>query len=270
LNQTHLAAAALIAVGSTPLAPFPPEPIRYGPSASRYLIHRHLRVQQTYQGVPQTEDLGARLYVSAAIAGPRDSAGYPTTFTIDSIVPDSGMPAPIAESVSKVRMAVFAGRLAPGGEFRSAGSPESALDRTVLQLVGGFRDFLPRIPATGAAPGASWTDTVSFTQHEGGTEITRHSVLHSLAPAWELRAGVRSLRIEASTTYRVTGSGVNGGQPFQISGAGTVQAHDFLAEDGRFVGGESQDSAALVVALPEQGLSIPVTQVLQSSVVTLP
>jgi len=48
-----------------------------------------------------------------------------------------------------------------------------------------------------------------------------------------------------------------------------VTARTFLAEDGRFVGGESQDSASLTISLPAQGLTVPVTQVLRSTVAVL-
>ena len=247
-----------------------PDAIHYGPSVGRYLIHRRLRVVQSYEGHPQTQDLGARLFVSTVISGPADSAGYPATFIIDSILPDSGLPPPVAEDISKVRAVAFAGRLGPVGEFRSAAVAEGGLSHNVAQLVGGFRDFLPRIPAAGVHLGATWTDTLSVTQRAGGTEMRRHIVLHSTAAAWEVHAGSRSLRIESTTTYRTEGSGLNGGQAFEINGTGTSSARAFLAEDGRFVGGETQDSASLVITLPMQQLNIPVTQLLQSSVVTLP
>src|SRR5256712_4036206 len=138
--------------------------IHYGPSALRYVVHRQLHIQQGQAERPQAQDLGARIYVAATIAGPADSVGYPATFTVDSIVPDSGTPPPVAENVSKARKLVFSGRLLPRGEFVNAVPSDSVLAQSLVQLLAGFRDFLPRIPRDGLKPGAAWTDTVEATR----------------------------------------------------------------------------------------------------------
>lgn len=248
----------------------PPDVVRYGPSALRYVVSRRLRIDQAFGGQSQTQDLAARAFVSVAVTGPADAAGYPATFTVDSIVPDSSTPRPVAEALTKVRGLVFAGRLAARGDFQSYATSDTVGAQTIAQLVGNFRDFLPRIPADGVKLGAAWTDTATVTQRGNGGTVTRHSTGHSQAVGWEDRAGTRSLRIEASATYSLTGSGQNGGQPFQVNGTGTSTARSYVAEDGRFLGGESRDSTTLTVSLPAQGLAIPVTQVLQSSVTVRP
>src|SRR3989454_7181994 len=130
--------------------------IHYGPSALRYVVHRQLHIQQGQAERPQAQDLGARIYVAATIAGPADSVGYPATFTVDSIVPDSGTPPPVAENVSKARKLVFSGRLLPRGEVANAVPSDSVLAQSLVQLLAGFRDFLPRIPRDGLKPGAAW------------------------------------------------------------------------------------------------------------------
>src|SRR6266511_3925261 len=83
-------AEAPAAAGAATPAALRADVIRYGPSGLRYVIHRRLHIQQALGGQEQGQDLGARIYVSAAIAGPADSVGYPATFTVDSVVPDSG------------------------------------------------------------------------------------------------------------------------------------------------------------------------------------
>ena len=255
---------------SRPLDRHPaPEVVRYGPSAVRYVVRRQLHIEQSLGGTPQTQDLGTQMFVSATITGPADTAGYPATFTIDSIVPDSGTPPPIADSFLRVRRLVFTGRVAAQGEFQGSVVSDSALARNLLQLLGNFHDFLPRIPRDGVRLGASWTDSLSSTQRGGSTEVTRRSLTQSNAAAWEVRSGTRSLRLDLSGTYTVSGSGQNGGQFFQMGGSGTSAGRAFLAEDGRFLGGESRDSAALTVSLPAQGLTLPVMQVLTTTVTPL-
>src|SRR5205823_12290871 len=101
-----------------------------------------------------------RFFVATANTGPADGIGYPATFLVDSIVADSGTPPPIVDNTNKVRKLVFAGRVAPRGEFVTALPSDSAVSQSVVQLLGNFRDFLPRLPLDGVQPGAAWPDTV--------------------------------------------------------------------------------------------------------------
>jgi len=260
---------------STPATPAPPvvasapASVRYGPSALRYLVHRQLNIQQTLGDQVQSQNVGARIFVTMAITGPADSVGYPTTFSIDSIVADSGTPAPVADNMVKVRKLVFAGRVARRGEFVNALPSDSALAQSVAQLLGNFRDFLPRLPADGVKPGATWTDTVETTQKGGDATSSKRATIHATATPWE-RAGVSGLRVETSQSYHVTGSGKNAGQLYELSGEGTATGTAFLTADGRYMAGDMRDSTALTIRLPVQGVSVPVVQVAHTAVSVLP
>ena len=270
-----VAATPPAAPAQPPTTPPSPPPgaalasVRYGPGALRYLLHRQLHIRQTLGDQVQAQSLGARIFVTMAITGPADSVGYPTTFSIDSIVADSGTPAPIADNIVKVRKLVFAGRVARRGEFVNVVPSDSALAQSVAQLLGNFRDFLPRLPADGVKPGAAWTDTVETTQKGSDATSSRRATIHATATPWE-RAGVSGLRVETSQTYHVTGSGKNAGQPYELSGDGTATGSAFLAADGRYLAGEVRDSTALTIRLPVQGVSVPVIQVAQTAVSVLP
>lgn len=256
----------------SPALPVPTrlEGIRYGPSALRYLVHRRLRLQQALGDQVQAQDLGARIFVAATITGPADSAGYPATFIVDSIVPDSGTPQFVVDNVSRARRLIFSGRLGARGEFVNAVASDSALAQSLVQLLANFRDFLPRVPPQGLTLGAAWTDTVETTQKGAGSEVSRRSVIQSSVPAWEDRGDARSLRLEANASYRVAGGGQNAGQPFELSGAGSYTALSFVAADGRYLGGESHDSATFTYRLPVQGIAVPVIQVTRTTVAVLP
>jgi hypothetical protein len=244
--------------------------VRYTPSALRYLIHRRLHIQQALGEQMQAQDLGARIYVAAAIAGPADSLGYAASFTVDSILPDSGTPQPVADNVSRARRLIFTGRLPARGGFVHTLASDSALAQSLIQLLANFRDFVPRIPAEGLRLGAVWTDTVETTQKGGGSEVSRRSIIQSAATAWEDRSGARSLRLEGASTYRLAGAGKNAGQPFELSGLGSGKATAFIAADGRYLGGESHDSVTLTIRLPAQGVAVPVIQVTRTTVAVLP
>ena len=297
LAGTALAAACAPGARGTPAASVPPAPasgaapdpyapspapgpplspasradvVRYGPGALRYLVHRQLHIQQALGDQTQSQNVGARIFVATAITGPADSVGYPAIFTVDSIVADSGTPPPIVDNVSKVRKLVYAGRVAPRGEFVNAIASDSAVAQSVIQLLGNFRDFLPRLPADWVKPGAAWTDTVETTQKAGGSEVSRRAITHATTGTWEDRLGTRSVRVDANQTYRVAGGGKNAGQPFELSGAGTGSGVSYLGFDGRYLGGEWQDSTNLTIRLPVQGVAVPVIQVTRTTVAVLP
>lgn len=255
---------------AVPVNPRRPDAVRYGPSAVRYVVHRQLHIRQVLGEQTQVQDFGARIFVATAIAGPADSVGYPATFVVDSIVADSGTPAPIVDNVSKVRKLVFAGRVMPRGDFLNAVASDSTLARSVVQLLGNFRDFLPRLPSNGVQPGTAWTDTVETTQKGSGSEVSRHAIVLATAAPWEDYLGARSVRVTGTQTYQVTGGGKNAGQPFELSGSGSGSGVSYIAADGRYLGGEWQDSTTLTVRLPVQGVAVPVVQVTRVSVAVLP
>ena len=91
--------------------------VRLGPSALRYVVRHQIHIEQQYPGQTQVADRGLRVFLSATIVGPADSAGYPITFTLDSIVPDSGTAFP-ATSLTSARGLRYLGHLTPTGEFR--------------------------------------------------------------------------------------------------------------------------------------------------------
>ena len=251
-------------------APPTADATRYGPSAMRYRMHRRLHIQQALGDQVQTQDIGVRIYLAAAITGPSDSVGYRASFLVDSIAADSGTPPPIIDNVSKVRGLVFTGRVAPRGEFLNVVPSDSAVAQSVVQLLGNFHDFLPRLPPGGVRSGASWTDTVEATQRGSGSEVSRRTITHASAAGWEDYARTRSLRLEASQSYRIAGSGKNAGQAFELSGSGSGSGVAYLAVDGRYVGGEWRDSTNVTVRLLEQGVAVPVIQVTETSVALLP
>lgn len=244
--------------------------VHYGPSAVRYLVHRQLHIQQALGDQTQVQDLGVRIFVAVAITGPADAVGYPTTFSVDSMVADSGTPPRVADNLVKVRKLVFAGRVVAKGEFVNALPSDSALAQSVVQLLGSFRDFLPRLPADGVKPGAAWTDTVETTQKGTDAEGSRHTIIHASALTSADQAGVPTVRVETRQSYSVSGSGKNAGQPYELAGAGSANGTALITADGRYLGGESRDSTALTIRLPVQGVAVPVVQVTRTTIAVLP
>src|SRR2546425_8639037 len=79
--------------GPTPTAPAPTA-LHIAPGTSRFLIRQDLMIHQDFTGLPPTMTFGMGVFLTAAIAAPADSLGYQTTFTVDSMVVDSGSTLP--------------------------------------------------------------------------------------------------------------------------------------------------------------------------------
>jgi len=262
--------------GNPPAAPPPPAPppaqpqgVRLGPSALRYVMHQVIHIDQEFQGMRQPLDYGLRVFFAVTISGPADSIGYPTTITVDSIAPDSGTTVPMGINLSAAKALSFVGRLTPRGEFRNHAASDSIAALALSPIVGSFRNFFPRLPASGAVLGATWSDTTTENDRAAGS-VTVTSINRSHAAAWEDRHGVRTMRVEVTSDFTIKGSGQQAGQPFEVAGAGMRSGLDYIAVDGRYMGGESHDSTSMTISLPMQGMTIPRTQVSRTTVSVLP
>jgi hypothetical protein len=244
--------------------------VRLGPSALRYELAQTIHVEQELPTGPQTLDYGLRVLFRTTISGPADSVGYPTTVTIDSIVADSGSTLPpMTMNLVAAKGLSFSGRLLRNGEFRTQTVSDSAAALSLSPIVGGFKNFFPRLPAAGATPGATWTDTTTEINRAAGM-VTITSINRSNVVKWEDRNNTRSLRVEVVSDFTIKGGGQQMGQQYDIAGSGRRIGVDFVAADGRYLGGESQDTTTMTISLPVQGLTIPRKQMSKSTVTVLP
>src|SRR2546422_7649933 len=210
MRRVLLVAAALPALSCTPKTPSsnptpanppgtpppPPPPaapppaaapgLRLGPSAQRYVMHTVIHIDQEFQGMRQPLDFGLRAFFAVTITGPADSSGYPTTITIDSIVPDAGTTPPMGINLGAAKALSFVGRLTPKGAFRNQTASDSTATQSLAPVVGSFKNFFPRLPPNGLTLGATWTDSVTENDRHAGS-VTVKSINRSHAVAWEDR-----------------------------------------------------------------------------------
>jgi hypothetical protein len=163
----------------------------------------------------------------------------------------------------------FTGRLTPTGELKNPVASDTIAAQSLAPIVGSFRNFFPRLPAAGLSLGANWVDTLSTSDRAAGN-VTVTTISTATAPAWEQRNGTRALRLEVSSNFTIAGSGEQAGQPFEVAGSGVRTGVDYVAVDGRYLGGEASDSTSMTITLPVQGMTIPRTQKSRSTVMVLP
>lgn len=245
--------------------------VRLGPSTLRYRVERRIESVQELPSQQQVTRLGFAIFVTATIRIPADSVGYPATFTVDSIVADSGVILPITVRLDAARGLSFSGKLTAQAEFRNSTPSDSVVAQGLARILGNFRDFYPHLPVGAVALGAVWTDTISRTERVGIFDrLTVTAINVSRAGALEDRGGVHSLRIDVNSTVTLAGAGEQGGQPVRLEGSGTRTGVEFVSVDGRYLGGESRDSIAQTITLSLQGLVVPVRQMSHSLVTVLP
>ena len=260
-----------------PGPPPPPPPatggksdaIRLGPSTLRYQMHQVVHIDQEFQGMRQPLAFGLSAFFRVTITPPADTAGYATTVSIDSIVPDSGTTVPMGINLTAAKGLSFSGRLTPHGEFKNPIPSDSVAAQSLSPIVGSFRNFFPRLPASGLTLGAAWTDTLTMNDRAAGN-VTVKSVTRSHAASWEERNGARSLHVDVTSTFTIQGDGEQAGQRFEVTGNGLRSGVDYIAGDGRYLGGESTDSTNMTISLPVQSMTIPRTQVSKTTVTVLP
>jgi len=232
-------------------------------------MHQRLHLEQDYGMGTQAQDLGYRVFISATITGPADTAGYPTTITIDSLVLDSGVVLPPPLSVDGTRGLAYRGRLTARGEFRHPTPSDSVRARLVGQLLGGFRNFYPRLPAAGAAPGATWADTTVTTDTTTAGVLTTRGATQSSATGFVPHNGTQSLEIHLNSNLAVSGGGEANGQRFTVDGQSTQTGVAYIAADGRYLGADVADSTDLTFAFLMGGRA-PVRRVAHITVQVLP
>jgi hypothetical protein len=232
-------------------------------------MHQVVHIDQEFQGMRQPLAFGLSAFFRVTITPPADTAGYATTVSIDSIVPDSGTTVPMGINLAAAKGLSFSGRLTPQGEFKNPIPSDSAAAQSLSPIVGSFRNFFPRLPAAGVTLGASWTDTLTMNDRAAGN-VTVKSVTRSHAAAWEERNGTRSVHVDVTSTFAIQGDGEQAGQRFEVTGNGLRNGVDYIAGDGRYLGGESTDSTNMTISLPVQSMTIPRTQVSKTTVTVLP
>jgi hypothetical protein len=232
-------------------------------------MHQRIQVDQELPTGRQEVSYGISAFFRVTIVGPADSSGYPMTVSIDSIVPDSGTTVPLNTNLAAAKGLSYGGRLTPRCEFRNVVPSDSATAQAISPVVGSFQNFYPRFPASGLTLGSTWTDTLTTSDRAAGN-VSVTSISNWRAPVWEDRNGVRCLRLEVTSTFTIQGEGQQLGQPFQVAGNGVRNGVDYVAVDGRYVGGESSDSTNMTITLPVQTMTIPRTQISKTTVSVLP
>lgn len=243
-------------VEATPTPDALPNVVRYAPANLRYRARQHRHVEQEFNGQVTANDQVTTFVLSVDLVA--DEGGLEATLVLDSIdVTGSANATP--QEIEAVRGTRFSGMLGPDGRFAEFTGGDTT-QPYLRQVAREFEEFFPRIPADGVAPGRVWSDTTNTEVDASGITLEISSVNQHEALEWTEYAGERALKIHTVTSYTVSGSGQQGGQELELTGAGRRYVDQFLSADGRYLGSIVADTAEVDVLVVAAGILVPVKQ----------
>jgi len=259
--------------GSAPVSQAPPlapvaraEVVRYGPGTARYRAVSQLKVEQEFNGQVQGSAVRFSYFTTTRVAP--DGDRLRATLTVDSL-DFTDVPAVSGAELARARGATFTAILSPEGELTDFTGTDSTTE-VMQQISSGLREFFPRIPASGAAPGGHWVDTAETRSRFGSADLSIRSINRHDITGWTDHRGQRALHIHTHTSYTVSGTGSQAGQTMNIDGQGERASDRFLSPEGWYLGYTASDSSRFSVLLTDLGMTVPVRQARADTLSVLP
>lgn len=153
-----------------------------------------------------------------------------------------------ATDIAAANGATWTGRLGDPsiGALRAAGGNNDATELTSV-----VRHLLPRLPAAGAMPKATWRDSAT-----GATSTDVFKVTERRTATWSTGtiggpASQRALPIQLSEDFEQVGDGSQDYRRITITSQGRRSGTYYLDISGRIRGAELTDSSAMSIGVPE-------------------
>jgi hypothetical protein len=221
----------------------------HGGGLEHYALWCRDSVQATLPtGETQIQLFGRTAHLTLSWVGV--DSGAQITAVVDSLIPDSGQISfgAILDSARGSRWTAFRD---PSGRLRgiAGGSGSVVSDQVRDQLLMLF----PVIPADGAVPGGTWTDSLRLPARLSAfraTESVRQASRAGQAPDGSLSIATVRLRVAADT-------GTQFGQPINLRATGSDTLTYRVDPAGRVLEVTGVQATDLVVELPSIGQSVP-------------
>jgi hypothetical protein len=268
LNRLTLPPIALAAVASACLmrhaapAPAPPLAVQLAPGAETYSVVEQRRVTQEFHGQPMVSEARTETTLAVTLDSTDSDLSLSAVVESVSVQGDAGLP---PEAVAQAKGAQIFAAVARTGHLTGITSPDSGnaiVGRLLLQLP----DLLPRLPAGGATPNTTWSDTTETHGRTAGLPLTVRTQTTHHTESWIEREGQHLMPITSQATYEVSGEGRPDGQWIEITGQGRRVTLRLLTPDGRIAQAIASDTLDAKLSLPDAGTVIPVMQTAVDSV----
>jgi hypothetical protein len=225
--------------------------------------HRYKLTQSVKQNVnAQQVDVSSLQQVTIALA-PKAKDTLQMTLTVDSATINSNVPA-AAPDISKLMHASTIVLLSTNGQYYSA-TKDTTADQVVQQLLDQLGRMLPTLPRTLKA-GSSLTDTVSVTRNQGGLLATSTIISTAKVVGDTMYNGEKAWRVARTSMTKLSGTGEMQGSPVTMDGKGDGSGTTYVSTKGVFLGSSGSNNISFTLTFPSNGMSVPVTQNVTSSV----
>ncbi|HXV85303.1 MAG TPA: hypothetical protein VD793_01320 [Gemmatimonadales bacterium] len=177
------------------------------------------------------------------------------TIVVDSITRYEGN-AGLTADLARARGVAFTGLVTRGGDLADFRGGDSTVP-ILRELSDELRRFLPSLPPSGVAePGIQWVDTTEQRSTSSGVPLTIRAIAEHRVGEPGSRAGEAVLPIQTDARYTFVGTGVQGGQTFEVQGSGQRTTAEFMSVAGRYLGLVTSDSSNFTITLALSGLQI--------------
>jgi hypothetical protein len=228
--------------------------VRYPTSGGgilRYALMRRDSIVATMPtGEGQMQLLGRTAFVT--ISWIAADTGTRVTTQVDSVIADSGLTSYTASLDSARGLRWTALRL-PDGHLINVSTGRGSLVGD--QIRDQVHLLFPVLPAAGARPGESWSDSTTRPTRVSAFEASETALSSSVAAGTLTRASL--LEIATVRMRRASGEGTQFNQPMTVQASGTDTLTYRLAQDGRVMEVAGNRNTDLIVQLPSIGQSVP-------------
>lgn len=256
-----VAALALLPIHS-PAAQASQRPIVYSPGNARYRIISVVTRSQEQGGTREFRITNEQQLSVKLTEHGKDTLDFAYTVDSSKVVSDPQIPLP---DVSKLAGTTVKGSMSAHGKVYEMTSNAADSDMDARNLVEGMRKFLLPLPED-AAVGKSWTDTTINSVSGNGGKLDMSAITTSRVVGDTTFDGQKAWRVERTSVMSIHGTQNQAGQELQVEGDGTGNGTHYLGVNGTYLGSTATQRMNMRITIPAAGQTVPVTQVVTSTV----
>jgi hypothetical protein len=233
----------------------------YAPGASQYRVQSTTKIVQEVNGQTNEGEVNTRHVVTLAIGRKaKDTLALSYTWDSASVSTTGGIPAPDLSKIGGTKAAGFASTTGKMYSFNPGTAAAGMPDMAEFEL------FLPVVTAANKKVGDRWVDTLTVKGNRGGIAVNTTIIVTSTMAADTTYAGEKSWRIQRNLVFSLSGAGEQQGMALTIEGTGTGERTDYITSKGAYLGSALMQTSKSTVALPANGMTIPMTTTVTSTV----
>ena len=149
--------------------------------------------------------------------------------------------------------------------IRASGGGDPTAELTTV-----VRDLLPRLPVSGVRANMSWADSGTGEVRVDIFRANEHRSAAWSTGAMSARPDGQTLPVQLREEFEQVGDGLQGGRRMTMTSQGRRTATYYLTPDGRISSAELDDSAAVLISIPDTRQVVPTIRFARTTVRFVP